>query len=98
MSSERGYARSFSRDSRCARVAMSDKRILLVLSNAPAPFGNAAARWYYVLLKGLSARGYRVTAFAASANLHEVEEARQLPPAPDYDLRCYPFPPRTRLA
>jgi glycosyltransferase involved in cell wall biosynthesis len=77
---------------------MSDKRILLVLSNAPAPFGNAAARWYYVLLKGLSARGYRVTAFAASANSHETEEARRLFPAPDFDLRCYPFPPRRGLA
>jgi len=32
---------------------------------APVPFGNAAARWYYVLLRELVARGHRVTAFAA---------------------------------
>jgi glycosyltransferase involved in cell wall biosynthesis len=76
---------------------MKERRILLVLSNAPAPFGNAAARWYYVLLKGLHELGYRVTAFAASTDPRETETAQRLFPAGQYDLRCYPFPSRNGL-
>jgi glycosyltransferase involved in cell wall biosynthesis len=76
---------------------MRERRILLVLSNAPAPFGNAAARWYYVLLKGLSELGYRVTAFAASTDPKETETAHRLFPAEKYDLRCYPFPQRNGI-
>jgi glycosyltransferase involved in cell wall biosynthesis len=77
---------------------MKERRILLVLSNAPAPFGNAAARWYYVLLKGLQEAGYRVTAFAASTDPRETEAAYRLFPAGKFDLRCYPFPQRTGMS
>jgi glycosyltransferase involved in cell wall biosynthesis len=80
-----------------AKLVMKERRILLVLSNAPAPFGNAAARWYYVLLKGLHELGYRVTAFAASTDPRETETAQRLFPASQYDLRCYPFPNRNGL-
>jgi glycosyltransferase involved in cell wall biosynthesis len=64
----------------------------MAMIEPPLPFGNAAARWFYVLLRGLVARGHRVTAFAACSRPREVEEARDLFPAPDYDLRPYPFP------
>ena len=65
---------------------------MLVLPESPVPFGNAAARWYYVLLRELVARGHRVTCFAACSNRSEMEEARCLFPEVNYDLRLYPFP------
>jgi glycosyltransferase involved in cell wall biosynthesis len=64
----------------------------MAMIEPPLPFGNAAARWYYVLLKGLVGRGHRVTAFAACSKEREIEESRALFPSPDYDLRLYPFP------
>jgi glycosyltransferase involved in cell wall biosynthesis len=73
---------------------MTPRRVVIVMLEAPLPFGNAAARWFYVLLKGLVARGHRVTAFASCSKPAEIEQARQLFPAPDYDLRLYPFPVR----
>jgi len=80
-----------------SKLVVKERRILLALSNAPAPFGNAAARWYYVLLKGLQELGYRVTAFAASTDPKETETAQGLFPAGQFDLRCYPFPRRNGL-
>ena len=73
---------------------MQPLRIALVLIEPPLPFGNAAARWFYVLLKGLVGRGHRVTAFAACSKPREIDDARRLFPAPAYDLRLYPFPER----
>ena len=58
----------------------------------PLPFGNAAARWFYVLLKGLVERGHHVTAFASCSKPEEIAKAKILFPAPQYDLRCYPEP------
>ena len=72
-------------------------RIVVVMVEAPLPFGNAAARWFYVLLRGLVARGHAVTAFAACSKPHEMAEAARLFPAPDYDLRLYGFPKRGGL-
>ncbi len=63
----------------------------------PLPFGNAAARWYYVLLKELVARGHRVVAYAACSKPEEIAKARDLFPTPEYDLRLYPFPTRSGL-
>jgi len=63
----------------------------------PLPFGNAAARWYYVLLRGLVERGHRVTAIAACSKLEEISTAQALFPAPAYDLHCYPYPRRRGL-
>ena len=77
---------------------MRPLRVVLVLVEPPLPFGKAAARWYYVLLKGLVERGHAVTAFAACSRLDEIEEARALFPSPDYDLRLYPFPARSGIA
>lgn len=76
---------------------MMPLRIVIVFLEAPVPFGNAASRWFYVLLRELVRRGHRVTAFAACSKASEMDEARRLFPAPDYDLRLYPFPTRSGL-
>jgi polysaccharide biosynthesis protein PslH len=76
---------------------MTPLRVILVMIEPPLPFGNAAARWYYVLLRELVARGHRVTAFAACSKPDEIDGARQLFPAPAFDLRLYPFPDRSGL-
>lgn len=76
---------------------MKPLRVLLVMIEPPVPFGNAAARWFYVLFRELVARGHRVTAFAACSHPKEMAEAATLFPAPQYDLRLYPFPTRTGL-
>src|SRR5205085_8011846 len=73
-------------------------RVVVAMIEPPLPFGNAAARWYYVLLKGLVERGHRVTALAACGRSDEAEAAQALFPAPAYDLRCFPFPRRAGAA
>lgn len=70
-------------------------RIILVLLEPPLPFGNAAARWYYVLLRGLVQRGHSVTALAACSQAQEIAQARQLFPSDSFDLRCFAFPQRS---
>ena len=76
---------------------MQPLRVILVMIEPPLPFGHAATRWSYVLLKGLAKRGHRVTAFTASSKLRAIEEAKALFPWPDYDLRCYAHPQRNSL-
>ena len=76
---------------------MTPLRIVVVFLEAPVPFGNAAARWYSVLLRELVARGHSVTAFAACGKASEMDEARRLFPSPAYDLRLYAFPARSGL-
>jgi glycosyltransferase involved in cell wall biosynthesis len=76
---------------------MRSLRVVVVMLEPPLPFGNAAARWYYVLLRGLVERGHRVTALAACSKTAEIEQAKELFPSPKYDLRCYPFPQRRGL-
>lgn len=71
---------------------MKSLRIIVAMIEPPLPFGNAAARWFYVLLKELKERGHRVTSFAVCSKEKEIEEAKRLFPAPDYDLRLYPYP------
>ena len=56
---------------------MAPLRIVLVMIEPPLPFGNAAARWYYVLLRGLVARGHRVTAFAACSKPGEIRSCKR---------------------
>src|SRR5438552_13998772 len=74
--------------------SMPPLRIALVMIEPPLPFGNAAARWFYVLLRGLVERGHDVSAFAACSKPSDLDEAARLFPRPEYDLRCYPFPER----
>lgn len=76
---------------------MPPLHIILIMIEPPLPFGNAAARWYYVLLKGLVQRGHRVTAFAACSNPDDIARAAELFPAPEYDLRSFAFPQRKGL-
>jgi polysaccharide biosynthesis protein PslH len=76
---------------------MKSLRIIVAMIEPPLPFGNAAARWYYVLLRGLVERGHRVTAFAACSKPEEIAKATALFPAPRYDLRLYPLPIRRGL-
>jgi len=73
-------------------------RVVLVMVEPPLPFGSAAARWYYVLLRGLVERGHRVTAFAVCSNAADVEKAALVFPAPQYDLRCHPIENRDGVA
>jgi polysaccharide biosynthesis protein PslH len=70
-------------------------RIIIVMLEPPLPFGNAAARWFYVLLKGLINRGHEVTVFATCANPADIDRAQQL--FPDCDLRCFTHPRRGGL-
>ncbi len=69
---------------------MKSLRIVLVLPDPPLPFGNAGARWFYVLLKELVARGHRVTAISGAAHSAEVERVKELFPNGSYDVRCFP--------
>src|SRR5438132_11189536 len=73
---------------------MKSLRILLVLNEAPLPFGHALGRWYSVLLRGLVERGHRVTAYATCANPDDLQRVRELFATPIFDLRLYPFPER----
>jgi glycosyltransferase involved in cell wall biosynthesis len=73
-------------------------RIVLTMIEPPLPFGNAAARWFYVLLRGLVQRGHQVTALAACSKPSEMAQAAALFPAPQYDLRCFPYPARRGLS
>jgi glycosyltransferase involved in cell wall biosynthesis len=72
-------------------------RIILVLIEPPLPFGNAAARWFYVVLRELVERGFDVTAFATGHRQDELDQAAKLFPSPKYDLRLYPVPRRSGL-
>jgi glycosyltransferase involved in cell wall biosynthesis len=69
-------------------------RILVLLNDPPLPFGNAAARWYYVLCRGLVERGHEVTTFAICDDDALAERARQLFPSTRYDLKLYRPPSR----
>jgi hypothetical protein len=76
---------------------MKPLRIVVAMLEPPLPFGNAAARWYYVLLRQLAERGHRVTSFAACSKPEEIAKAAALFPAPQYDLRLYAHPVRRGL-
>jgi glycosyltransferase involved in cell wall biosynthesis len=73
-------------------------RIVLVLTAPPLPFGSAAGRWFYVLLRGLTARGHRVTAFAPCRDALEIADAKRIFPEPNYSLRCFEYSRRGYLA
>lgn len=74
---------------------MNAKRVVLVLPDPPLPFGNAAARWYYVLLKGLVERGHRVTTLAACRAQDDQKQLQTLFPVTQFELRCHPVAPRS---
>ena len=76
---------------------MKPLRIVLVMIEPPLPFGNAASRWFNVLLKGLVERGHDVTAFATCSKSEEIEATYKLFPAPKYNVRCFSHPVRSGL-
>ncbi|MBE9257863.1 MULTISPECIES: glycosyltransferase family 4 protein [Aphanizomenonaceae] len=71
---------------------MKSLRIILVINSPPLPYGNADARWYYVLLKELVSRSHYVTAFVTCRELQDISKVQNLFPPPEYDLRCYLIP------
>lgn len=73
-------------------------RIVLVMIEPPLPFGDAAARLYYVIMKALVRNGHRVTAFATCSKPEQMSRAKAIFPEPTYDLRCYPNPRRHGLS
>jgi glycosyltransferase involved in cell wall biosynthesis len=66
-------------------------RIVILLIEPPLPFGNAAARWYYVLLKGLVERGHEVSAIATYSKESEIKKVQELFPSSSYDLKLFPM-------
>jgi polysaccharide biosynthesis protein PslH len=66
-------------------------RIVLVLTAAPLAFGSAAGRWFSVMLRGLPARGHRLTTFVPCGSQKEMEDVRRLFPSPAYDVRCFEY-------
>lgn len=69
---------------------MSKKyNILLTLIEPPLPFGNAAARWYYVLLRGLVDRGHIVTTFFGYRHNEDLKKTLELFPNDRYLLKPY---------
>lgn len=73
---------------------MTRRRVVVALPDPPLPFGNAAARWYYVLVRDLPARGYDVTTFAACRSQADRTEVANLLPPDEYDVRLYAPEPR----
>ena len=74
------------------------RRILLVLLEPPLPFGNAASRWYYVLLKELVARGHDVHTFAACSKEEDIEKTKKLFPSDKYKIELDVFPQKSGLS
>jgi len=73
------------------------RNIVLVLPDPPLPFGNAAGRWFYALLRGLTERGHRVTTFAVCRSAFDRNATDEMYRGGDYDLRLYTYPTRTAL-
>jgi len=70
---------------------MKKKDIVLVMIEPPLPFGNAAARWYYVLVTGLVARGYKLRTFVAYSKEEEVEKSKKIFPKEKFDIKYFPI-------
>lgn len=75
---------------------MTSSRIVLVLPDAPLPFGGAAARWFYSLLRGLVDRGHRVTALVVAESA-DADRSRELFPPDRYDVRYHRPPVRNGI-
>lgn len=67
-------------------------KIVLLMIEPPLPFGNAASRWYYVLLKTLTQRGHRVKCFCACSNPDDISKTKEFFPDSKYDINYYLFP------
>lgn len=65
--------------------------VLFGSTEPPDPFGNAAGRWYFVLAKGLSARGHRVRWLSSFRDEISAERARAALSGTDVLLKVYPY-------
>ena len=70
---------------------MSCGKVIVVTLSEPYPFGNAAARWYYVLIKELSRRGYRVHCFSVVTKDEWSVLAQQALASTGISLSLYPI-------
>ena len=77
---------------------MTTRRIVLVLPDPPLPFGNAASRWFWVLIRGLVARGHDVTTFAVYRSESERDATLASFAPGEYDLRLFQEPRTQGLA
>ncbi len=76
---------------------MSKLRIIMVSPEAPDPFGNAAARWYYALAKDLARRGHRLTylsAYSPATGQESLRRTNSFFSKLEIVLRLYPYPVR----
>jgi glycosyltransferase involved in cell wall biosynthesis len=58
-------------------AASAKPKILMILIEPPLPFGNAASRWFHVLIQGLEKRGYTLDILVASGVAADIEKARK---------------------
>jgi glycosyltransferase involved in cell wall biosynthesis len=69
---------------------MKPFRLLLAFSDPPLPNGSAPARNYCVLLRGLVARGHKVTAWVSYDSEADLRACATLFPGHSYDVRFFP--------
>lgn len=76
-------------------------RMVVVLPAAPHPFGNTAARWFYVLIRELLAAGHRVVCFSVCEEpperLRECDRLLQGGGNGRLDFRVFPMRSASRL-
>lgn len=76
-------------------------KIILATPYVPQPFGETSARWFYVLIKGLLAKGHQVVCLTASEEKpHIVQEASErLTRGNDtkLDFRFFPMQPDSNV-
>jgi glycosyltransferase involved in cell wall biosynthesis len=77
---------------------MKSLNIVVVSTEPPDPFGNAAGRWYYVLAKGLCKQVNRVRWLAAYSSEVSAARARAYLGHLGLNLRLYPYPARSLYA
>ena len=71
------------------------KKIILIMLEAPIPFGGAAARWYFVLLNQLIKNGHDVSAFSAVSKKNEIAIIQQY--FPKENIKAFLFPKRSGI-
>src|SRR5690242_196561 len=67
-------------------------KVVVVSTEPPDPFGNAAGRWYYALAKGLCGRGHHVNWLAAYTRESSADSARTRFKDSAVSLSLYPYP------
>jgi len=73
---------------------MNSLNIALAVMQPPLPFGNAAARWYYVLARELRKRGHRLKIFSPCQDEEEKNKILEQFPSKDYEIQIF-YPDKT---